>query len=128
MANRISIAALGDAIAQELTLYRADVVEKINAAGEQAAKDLATKAKATAPKLSGRLKKDITYKPVKEHNGATTYVVHAKAPSHRIFHLAVHGHATKTGGRARGNSFMANAVASVLPEYERAVEEAIRNG
>jgi hypothetical protein len=122
------LAGLGDAIAQELTLYHENVVEQINIAGETSIKKMVKLAKAGAPVASGRLKKDITYKALDAGRGSKTYVLYAKAPSHRIFHLAVHGHATVNGGRARGNGFMANAVDTVLPEYEQAIEEAIRNG
>lgn len=127
MAN-VSMTELGNAIEEQLSLYHENVTERVNAAGETAIKDLVKKTKASTPKRTGKLKKAITYKALSTSNGAKAYVLHAKAPSHRIFHLAVHGHATATGGRARGNPFLANAVASVLPEYERAVEEAIRNG
>lgn len=127
MAN-VSLAELGAAIERELTIYHDEVVEQVNAAGETAIKNLVKKTKATTPKRTGKLKRNITYKAISTGNGAKSYVLHAKAPSHRIFHLAVHGHATATGGRARGNDFLANAVSAVLPEYERAIEEAIRNG
>lgn len=129
MANTVvSLAALGDAVARELTLYHENVVEKINAAGETSIKKMVDLAKSGAPAKTGRLKKNITYKPINEGRGFKTYVLYAKAPSHRIFHLAVHGHATANGGRARGNGFMSSAVNAVLPEYEQAIEEAIRNG
>ena len=129
MANRtISLANLGDAIAQELTLYHEDEVEKINAAGETAVKDLVKRTKATAPKRTGTFKKNIAWKAVNDGHGGKRYVWHVKAPDHRITHLVVHGHATATGGRAKGNSFLSDALATILPEYERAVEEAIRNG
>jgi len=129
MANRtVSIADLSEALQEQLTLYHDEVVEKVNAAGEAAVKDLVQKTKATAPKRTGTFKKNIAWKAVDDGHGGKRYVWHVKAPDHRITHLVVHGHATATGGRARGNPFLANAVSSVLPEYERAVEEAIRNG
>lgn len=123
----VSPAALGDAVARELTLYHANVIEKTNDAGKTSIKKMVKKAKASAPAWTGRLKRNITYKALDAGHGAKTYVLYAKAPSHRIFHLAVHGHATATGGRARGNPFIANAVADVLPEYEQAIEEAVRS-
>jgi hypothetical protein len=129
MANRtIGIADLSDALQEQLSLYHDDVIEKVNAAGEQAAKDLVQRTKATAPKRTGTFKTNIAWKAVDDGHGGKRYVWHVKAPDHRIAHLVVHGHATRTGGRARGNPFLANALDSVLPEYERAVEEAIRNG
>lgn len=128
MANTVSLAGLGAAIEAELEIYHDNVVKEINAAGEASIEKMVQLTKASAPTRTGKLKKAIAYKAIDEGHGLKVYVLHAKAPSHRIFHLAVHGHATKTGGRARGNAFLANAVATVLPEYERAVEEAIRNG
>jgi hypothetical protein len=51
----------------------------------------------------------------------------AKAPSHRVIHLIVHGHATKGGGRTKGDPFLQNAMDVVLPEYEEAVKEALES-
>ena len=121
----VGLDELGDALAEELQLYHRDVTERVNAAGEKAIKDLVKRTKASTPQRTGKLKKAITYKAVDDGHGAKTYILHAKAPSHRIFHLAVHGHATKTGGRARGNPFLANALAAVLPVYEEDIEEAM---
>ena len=56
---------------------------------------------------------------------ATWYV---KAPHYRLTHLLVHGHAKKDGGRVQGDPFLQNALDEVLPEYERAVEEGLKNG
>ena len=125
MAKTVSITGLGAAIEAELEMYHEDVVKRVNAAGEKAIKNMVKQAKASAPERTGKLKKAITSTTLDAGNGAKTYVLHAKAPSHRIFHLAVHGHATKTGGRARGNSFLSNAVAAVLPVYEEDIEEAL---
>ena len=125
MAKTVSITGLGAAIEAELEMYHEDVVKRVNAAGEKAIKNMVKQAKASAPERTGKLKKAITSTTHDAGNGAKTYVLHAKAPSHRIFHLAVHGHATKTGGRARGNSFLSNAVAAVLPVYEEDIEEAL---
>ena len=127
MARTVRIDQLSDVIVEELELYHEDVIKRINAAGEKAIKDMVKKTKASTPARTGKLKKAITYKAIDAGNGVKTYVLHAKAPTHRIFHLAVHGHATKTGGRARGNDFLANAVAAVLPAYEKDIEEAVRS-
>lgn len=128
MAKTVSLSGLGAAIAAELDMYHKDVIERVDAAGEKAIKKMVKLAKASAPVWTGRLKKDLTHKVIASRTGTKTYVLHAKAPSYRIFHLAVHGHATQTGGRAKGNPFLANAVEAVLPEYEEDIEEALRNG
>ena len=131
MANNnrtIGIADLSEALQEQLTVYHENLVEKIDAAGEAAIKKMVKLTKASAPIRSGSFKRNIAYKKITEDwREPSKFVWHVKAPDYRITHLVVHGHATKTGGRARGNDFLANAKDAVLPEYERAVEEAIRN-
>lgn len=128
MSRGINPANLGDAIAEQLELYHEDVIERINNAGEKAIKDLVKKTKATAPVASGSFKRNIAQKQLDKGLGHKAFVWYVKAPDHRITHLLVHGHATKTGGRTRADPFLANALAAVLPEYEKDVEEALRNG
>lgn len=128
MANAINPAALPDALRQELEQYHLRVVDQVNAAGEAAAKSLVKKTKATAPKRSGDFRKSLTYKAEPSGvYGAKQYTWGARAPHYRLTHLLVHGHATVDGGRVPGSPFLQNALDSVLPEYIRAVEEAIQN-
>ena len=56
----------------------------------------------------------------------TRHIWYVKAPDHRLTHLLVHGHATRNGGRTKPDPFLHNALADVLPEYEKAVEEAVK--
>ena len=118
---------LGEALAEELTLYHEDVVEKVNEAGEKAIKALVKKTKATAPKRSGDFQKAITYtadrNPV---TGDKEFTWGAKSPKHRLTHLLVKGYAKQNGGRVPGDPFLENAMAEVLPQYERDVEEALK--
>lgn len=128
MANTIELADLGEAIARELTTYHKDVVDQVNLAGEEAAKALVKKTKATAPKKSGAFRKSLAYKTVTQGGtGDKRFVWGAKAPFSRLTHLLVHGHAKTDGGRVQGDPFLENALAEVLPAYEREVEEAIKN-
>lgn len=126
MAKTIKPEDLGAAIQDALTVYHKDVVDRVNLSGEEAAKALVRKTKATAPKRSGDFRKAITYKA--RQNAATgdkTFVWGAKAPHHRRTHLLVKGHAKAGGGRVPGDPFLKNALDEVLPEYERKVEEAL---
>lgn len=126
MADTIKPEDLGAAIQDALTVYHKDVVDRVNLSGEEAAKALVSKTKATAPKRSGDFRKAITYKA--RQNAATgdkTFVWGAKAPHHRRTHLLVKGHAKVNGGRVPGDPFLKNALDEVLPEYERKVEEAL---
>lgn len=127
MSKSINPQNLSEAIAEQLGLYHENVLEKVNAAGETAVKSLVKKTKATAPVASGSFKKNIAWKKVDKGLGHKVFVWHVKAPDHRITHLLVHGHATKTGGRTKANPFLKNALDEVLPDYEKQVEEAVQN-
>lgn len=117
---------LGDAIAEQLTIYHADILEKVNAAGEKAAKELVKQTRKTAPKASGAFAKSLTYDTEIKTGGDRAYTWGAKAPHYRLTHLLVHGHPKANGGRVKGDPFLENALATVLPEYERDVEEALK--
>lgn len=119
---------LGEAIQEELKLYYKTTLSKVNAAGEEAVKSLVQKTKATAPKRSGTFRKAITHKVVtNKATGDQRFIWGAKAPHHRLTHLLVHGHAKTNGGRVEGDPFLKNALNEVLPAYEQAVEEAVKN-
>ena len=127
MGKAISFDALADAIQEELKLYTDDVVEKVNDVGKASAEKLKKLTKASAPKDTGSFRKNIA---VKEETASATgdkkYTWHVKAPDYRKTHLLVHGHATQTGGRVPGDPFLRKALDQVLPEYEKAVEEALK--
>lgn len=128
MARTIKAADLGEAIAQELSTYHRRTLERVNLAGEEAAKALVKKTKATAPKKSGAFRKALTYKTeLHQVTGDKRYIWGAKAPHYRLTHLLVHGHAKNGGGRVDGDPFLENALNEVLPAYENAVEEAVKD-
>lgn len=125
MAKSIKPADLGSAIVEQLTLYHEDVIERVNAAGEKAVKALVKKTKATAPKQSGDYRKAITSVTTENPTtGDKEYTWGAKAPHYRLTHLLVNGHAKQNGGRVEGDPFLEDALAEILPEYEKDVEEA----
>ena len=128
MSKSLSPAALGKAITEELEMYSQDVTEKINAAGAEAGKKLVKLTKQRAPKDTGDFKKSIALKEVNLGAGQKKFIWYVKAPLHRITHLLVHGHAKQNGGRVPGDPFLENSLNEVLPEYEKNVEEAIKNG
>lgn len=127
MAKTVKPEELGAAIQKELTMYGEGVAERVNAAGKTAAEKLRKLTKVTAPVASGDFRKHIAIKEVDSGHGTKRYIWHVKAPDHRLTHLLVHGHATKNGGRTKGDPFLKNALETVLPEYEQAVKEAVQN-
>lgn len=129
MAKSVKPSGLGAAIAQELTVYHQDITEKVRNLAEQAAKDLVKKTKATAPKgHRGNFRRNIASKELEKHRNGSTHAWYVKDPDYRLTHLLVHGHETRDGGRTRADPFLANALGEVLPDYEKAVEGAIKNG
>lgn len=119
---------LGEAIAEQMAQYGEAVVEAVDAVGEESIKKLVKLTKQTAPERSGAYRRALTYK---KHPGdykeSSIFEWGAKAPHYRLTHLLVKGHQMKHGGRTAGDPFLADALAVVLPEYERNVEEAIKN-
>ena len=127
MSGRIKPEGLGAAIEEALTVYHEDVLEKIDAAGDKAVKDLVKKTRATAPVGDrGSFKKNIAGKRLAKTSRSSVHVWYVKPPDYRLTHLLVHGHAKATGGRTRANPFLQNALDVVLPEYEKAVKEAVK--
>lgn len=127
MSKTIKPADLSDAIQKELTTYHKNVVEGVNAAGEAAIEKLKKLSKSKAPVASGSFKKNIATKEVTNPaTGMKSFVWYVRPPDHRLTHLLVHGHATKSGGRTKSNPFLKSAVDTVLPEYEQSVKEAVQ--
>lgn len=131
MSRRIKLEDLGEVIAKDLGLYRKEVQSKVEKAGRKAIKELERITKDTAPfnaKAYHTHYADlITTKEEDSRLGDKTFLWYVKAPGHRLTHLLVHGHATKDGGRTKGDPFLANALDQVLPDYEEEIEEAVRN-
>lgn len=127
MSKKVKAEDLGNAIAQELTVYHEDVIKKINQVGREAIDKLVKLTKATAPVgARGSYKKHIAADERKVGRKMKKYTWYVKAPDYRLTHLLVHGHATKDGGRTKGDPFLADALDQVLPEYEKGVEDACK--
>ena len=124
---KITPEALTDALHDTLTIYHDQVVARVDEAGEAAMKQLVKKTKATAPVgARGSFKKSITSTRQKGPRG-DKFIWHVKEPDHRLTHLLAHGHATRDGGRTKGDPFLQNALDEVLPDYEKAIEEAVKD-
>lgn len=127
MSKTIKPDQLGEALGEMLSTYNDDVAIKVNDAGRKAGKQLVKLTKATAPVgFRGAFKKGIALKEEDAGHRMKRFIWHVKPPNHRLTHLLVKGHATKNGGRTKADPFLANALAEVLPEFEKDVEEAVK--
>lgn len=128
MADNVTPENLAQAIEKKLEVYHKELLSRVNAAGEDAVKALVKKTKATAPKRTGAFRRAIAYKTETNlASGDKRFIWGAKSPHSRLTHLLVHGHAKKGGGRVDGDPFLQDALNEVLPAYENAVEEAVKN-
>ena len=130
--RRIHVGELGSALEQELTIYAGEVEDALREVTTRNMQNLVKKTKATAPKgrRKGRFKRSITadYTGTKGKGRKVSATWYVRAPEYRLTHLIVHGHELPQGGRSKGNPFLQNALDEVLPNYEREVEEVLRNG
>ncbi len=130
--NRVTLVELGDAIAQELTAYAQGVQDNVNKAGRKAVKELVRKTRDTAPfnarAYHQHYADQITSKTVKSRTGDEVHIWYAKGAAGRLTHLLARGHETRDGGRTQPDPFLQNALDAVLPDYEKEVEEAVKNG
>ena len=128
--NRVRLEDLGSAIAQDLTLYRKEVQDRVNKAGRKAIKELERKTRDTAPFDAMAYHRHymdlIASKSEKSRTGDEVHIWYVKPPGHRLTHLLVNGHETRDGGRTRADPFLSNALADVTPDYEHEIEEAVR--
>ena len=130
--NRVTLEELAGAITQELTAYAKDVQEAVNKRGRKAIKDVERRTKDTAPFNARAYHQHyadlIATKSEKGRTGDEKHIWYVKPPGHRLTHLLVRPHETRDGGRTQGDPFLQNAMDAVLPDYEKEVEEAVKNG
>lgn len=130
MSKTVSIDQLGEAIAQELTVYNTHVIDGIKKETRKSMKQLVADTKATAP--VGNRKKhyrdSITSKKLSENERSITMLWYVKGSDYRLSHLLENGHALRNGGRTNGTHFISKANDAIIKKYIEAVEEVIKNG
>ena len=126
MAN-IKPEEFGKALQQRLTLYSHKVSENCYAAGQKAVMALVDKTKVSAPVRTGTYRKAIAGRELYRNVRGFLFAWYAKSPHHRRTHLLVKGHAKRGGGRVRGDPFLENAMAEVLPQFETDMEDAVKD-
>lgn len=110
---------IADDIARILSQYTDEVIEDIEKAKEETAKETVSELKKTSPKNTGAYRKGWT----KKRNG-TSIVIHNK--KYQLTHLLEHGHAKVNGGRVEGKPHIKPAEEKAIENYIKRVEKAIK--
>lgn len=122
MAN-IKIGDFSDAIQEELTVFKKDVIDGVNKAAKKVAKDTVNKLKRESPSRSGNYAGSWASKREDSGLQEEKYTIYNKK-HYRLTHLLENGHINaKTGGRVRDIPHIAPAEQSAIEEFARAVEE-----
>ncbi|MEI3507849.1 MAG: hypothetical protein V8R01_01750 [Bacilli bacterium] len=124
----ISIDEFEKALEFELTIYCDDITQGIKKASDEEIKTLVKNTKNDANKKTGKYAKAISSKCTKETSRSKTNTWYVKDNKYQLTHLLDKGHATRNGGRTKGTNFVIKNEEIAVNNYEKKVEEVIRNG
>lgn len=130
MATKIAIDGLADAVAKELKLYDKNVMEGIRKQIDKSMRQLVQETKGTAPvgHRKKHYKDSISSKVTNQTIRAYERTWYVRGSDYRLSHLLNNGHALRDGGRYPGTQFITKASVSVIKDYEKAIEEVLKNG
>lgn len=130
MSKSIGIENLGDAIAEELSIYNRSVIDGVKDEAKRYMKQLVKDTKATAPvgHRQEHYRDSIKSKKTMETDRAVEYTWYVAGSDYRLSHLLEDGHALRDGGRTEGTHFIEKATDPIIEEYLKAVEDIIENG
>lgn len=121
---------LSEAINRELTLFSKEVTETLKNEAKIHMDQLVKETKRTAP-VGNRQKHyrdNISSQKNKDDTFGASYTWYVKGSDYRLSHLLENGHALRNGDRVEGTHFIEKASEPILADFEKKVEEAIRNG
>lgn len=124
---KIPLDQLGNEIAKILSEYTEDVIEGIDEAGQEVAKEAVKELKAKSPKKTGVYAKGWGRKTEKKVGDVSTVIIYNKnKPS--LTHLLEHGHAKRGGGRVDGIPHIKPVEEKIIKEFSSKVEKIIEGG
>ena len=124
---RVKIDDLADAVMKELETYEKMTSQAMKLAVKNAGKTVRQEIQERAPKDTGKYAKGWKVTTENETYHKINLVVHATNKS-SLSHLLEHGHATRSGGRARAFPHIAPAEEIGEKQLQADIERALRNG
>lgn len=125
MAKQVDIDNLAGEIADALSIYSREVVDKIDTSSERITKEAIKKLKVTSPKKTGKYAKSWKQKKEKRAGELAAHTIYNEKGW--LTHLLENGHAKKGGGRVEAIPHIRPAEEEVISEFVKEVEEAIRS-
>ena len=125
--KNITIDSLAETVSKELLNYSELTTEKVKIAVKEAGNRVKKEIQANAPKDTGKYASSWTVKNTRETSNSLEVTVHSR-DRFQLAHLLEFGHAKRNGGRTRAIEHIAPAEQIGLEQYERDIEEALRNG
>lgn len=123
----IGINGLAGAIADELSDYTDEVIEKVNITSIKVGKVAIKVLKATSPKLTGEYAKAWKLKTEKFYGMPDKRTIHVNDPEYRLAHLLEKSHATPGGGRTKPKVHIKPVEEALKKDFLKGVERAIEN-
>lgn len=125
----IKIEKLSVTIKSELTFYSKEVVKAVNAETKKAANHMKEETYNTAPaNTPGNYRDHIAVKKKStDAYGNEEYLWYVKAPEYRVSHFINNGFPQRDGKFHEGTHFIDKAADKVGKEFEKNVEEAVKN-
>lgn len=118
---------LGGALKGLLDDYHTEIIDAVNEATIAAAEELKIEVENTAP-VGKRKKLRKSWRLKSEKVGGLDERQTLHSTEYRLVHLVENGHVIRGGtSRSRAYHFIQKATDKIIPEYEKAVEEAISN-
>ena len=104
-----------------------DIIYVTQKVADEAKENVKRNIKTTGIKGTGKYRRSIEARQIKDSPLSKKSVVYSKAPSYRLTHLLEHGHAKLNGGRTRAFEHWGPAEKKAIDDFMSELREAIES-